>query len=307
MRVRLCLVFVFATLAAAQVSFHSSAGKIEILIDGKPYSNLYFGPEWPQPFLHPLRTATGLEVTRGYPVEKIEGESTDHIWHHGLWYAHGDINGVDFWRDKGPETTGRIVPAAPPQAKGDTVGGRFLLVTPGKKTIGSIEQAFRFAKDGSNRIVNVKVTILADQGLPLKMGDTEEGALGLRLRDEFREDHGAVLTNSDGLTTSKNIWGKRAKWVDYSTTVTGEKVGVTIFDHPSNPKFPTFWHARNYGLCAANPFGEHDFFKDKTRDGSVTIPAGGNLTFHYRVLIHPGSLDAAEAEKQFTRFAKETH
>jgi predicted dehydrogenase len=198
---------------------------------------------------------------------------------------------VDFWRDKGPEVTGRIVPVEEPKAFKDTVSGRFQLVAPGNRALGFIEQSFRFQAKGRLRLVDVHIRIEAGRGVPLKLGDTEEGALGLRLRDEFREDRGAVLVNSDGLTGSKNIWGKRARWVDYSTAIGGEKAGVTILDHPANPKHPTYWHARNYGLCAANPFGEHDFLKDKTRDGSVTVPAGQSLMFHYRLVIHPGMLE----------------
>src|SRR5262249_19468805 len=130
---RICLILAASVVVvAAQVSFTPSPGKIAVSIKGKPFSNLYYGPEWPQPFLHPLRAPSGLVVTRGYAVEKIAGESSDHIWHHGLWYAHGDMAGVDFWRDLGPEKTGRIIPKQPPRAVDDTISGSFDLVTPAK-------------------------------------------------------------------------------------------------------------------------------------------------------------------------------
>lgn len=301
-----CFLAAFPLLAAGgKVSFRPQAGRIEISIAGQPFSNLYFGPDWPQPFLHPLRAASGVAITRGYPVEKVEGESQDHIWHHGLWYAHGDINGVDFWRDKGPQTTGRIVTDGQPKTSRDTVSGRFRLVAPGGKEVGAMEQAFRFRADGSLRIVDVRITVHASKDAPLKFGDTEEGALGIRFRDEFREDRGAAITNSDGLKGTRLVWGKRAAWVDYSTKVAGEMLGATMFDHPANPKHPAFWHARNYGLCAANPFGEHDFMKDKTRDGSYTIPAGAKAVFRYRIAIHRGALDSNLAARLAAAFAKE--
>ncbi|HPT28762.1 MAG TPA: PmoA family protein [Bryobacteraceae bacterium] len=304
-RIIVVLVCVFPTLAAdPRVTFSRHIGSIEVSIGGQPFSNFYYGPDWPQPFLHPLRSADGTAITRGYPIDKIAGESQDHIWHHGLWYAHGDINGIDFWRDKGPGITGRIVADGEPKTNRDTVTGQFRLVSPGGGVIGSIEQSFRFRADGDTRIVDVRITIRATHGVPMKFGDTEEGALGIRFRDEFREDRGAAITNSSGLTGTKQVWGKRAAWVDYTTTVDGKKLGVTIFDHPANPKYPTFWHARGYGLCAANPFGEHDFLKDKTRDGSLGVPAGKSIVFHYRVAIHAGELNPEAIARMASEFAK---
>jgi hypothetical protein len=187
----------------------------------------------------------------------------------------------------------------------DTLSAELDLMAPGKKRVGRVSEQFHFAQRGESNIVDVTITIQADAGDPIKLGDTEEGSLGIRFADEFREDRGAVLTNSDRLTGSRNIWGKRAQWVDYSTELKGEKAGVLTIDHASNPKHPTFWHARNYGLNAANPFGEHDFMRDKSRDGSVTIPAGKSLTFRYRVVIHRGMLDAAEADRLAAEFKKE--
>ncbi len=299
------LVCVIPALGAdPRVSFARHPGRIEVSIGGKPFSNLYYGADWPQPFLHPLRAADGTAITRGYPVDKVQGESQDHIWHHGLWYAHGDINGVDFWRDKGPETTGRIVADGAPKTSGDSVNGQFRLMAPGGKVLGAMEQSFRFLASGDVRIVDVRITVRASGGVPLKFGDTEEGALGIRFRDEFREDRGAAITNSSGLTGTKQVWGQRAAWVDYTTTVDGRILGATIFDHPANPKHPTFWHARGYGLCAANPFGEHDFLKDKSRDGSLTVPAGGSLVFRYRVAIHAGQPTPEATARLAADFAK---
>lgn len=283
-------------LAGGQVNFRKLPEKIEISIGGKPFSNLYYGPKWAVPFLHPLRSVSGAVVTRGYPVEMIEGENRDHIWHHGLWYGHGDINGVDFWRDLGPEKTGRMVLKGKPKISGDTLVFDTELVTPDKKVLGTVNEAFRFARSGSSYIVDAHISIRADHGMGLKMGDTEEGSFGLRLADEFREERGVVMTNSEG-QTGRTIWGKRARWVDYSTGIKGEKLGVAVLDHPSNPKYPTWWHARHYSLCSANPFGVHDFEKDKTRDGSAFIPEGGRLEFRYRVVIHAGGPDGIDLEK----------
>ncbi len=278
------------------VKFQRTPGRIEILMDGKPFTRFFYGPEWANPFLHPLRTTTGVVVTRGYPVETVAGESNDHIWQHGLWYSHGDINGVDFWRDLGAAKTGRMVVAGEPKTSGNRLRATLMLVTPAKETMGSVVEEYSFSRSGSSQVVDARITIRADRGRALKMGDTEEGALGIRFAEEFRVDRGATLTNSEGIT-GRGIWGKRAKWVDYSTTIQGQKVGVLMLDDPGNPKYPTWWHARHYAFAAANPFGVHDFENDKSKDGSVTIPAGQTLAFHYRVVIHLGGLDAVKVSE----------
>jgi Family of unknown function (DUF6807) len=302
--------------AQGQITFKQQPNKIEVEFDGKPLATYYYGGEWMKPFLHRVRAASGVIVTRGYPVEKIVGESNDHLWHHGIWYGHGDINGVDFWREftgdpkedkKFPLPVGRLVPRSDPAVKSGngfgSITADYDLVAPDQKVLGSLRQVFTFRRAGANNLIDTQITIAADRGAPLKMGDTEEGSFGLRFADEFKEERGGILTNSDGLKGTKNVWGKRAKWVDYSTTIKGEKVGLTIFDHPKNPKHPTYWHARGYGLCGVNPFGEHDFHNDKSRDGSVTIEPGKNLVFRYRVAIHPGDVESVNIAQLTADFA----
>jgi len=301
----------------AQVTFKQNADQIVVEIDGHPFTTFHDGGNWPKPFLHPLRSPSGVVVTRGFPLEKNAGESNDHHWHRGLWFAHGDINGVDFWREtsgdaeqdkKLPLPTGRIVLQSKPKVSGNARRGSlqasFALVAPGEKTLGALSEEYVFQRLGAHYAIDVTATIQANGRVALKMGDTEEGLLGFRFADAFKEERGATLLNSDGLKGTKNIWGKRARWVDYSTTINGQTVGVAIFDHPSNPKHPTYWHARGYGLNAANPFGEHDFHNDKTRDGSVTIPAGGRLAFRYRVVVHNGDAVASKVEELYPAFAK---
>ncbi len=304
--------------ALAQVTFKPEQDKVDVEVNGQPFTTFHYGAQWAKPFLHPLRTATGIKVTRGFPLEEVQGESKDHFWHRGLWYTHGDINGVDFWREAGskipnetklPLPVGRMVVRSGPKLKAGKDAGTLTadldLVGPDKKTLGTLREQFTFRRAGANNVIDVQVTFLADRGAPLKLGDTEEGALGLRFADEFRQDRGAILSNSDGLVGTEKIWGKRASWVDYSTTIRAAKVGIIIFDHPRNPKHPTYWHARGYGLCAANPFGEHDFHGDKARDGSVTIPKGGSLSFRYRVVIHSGRLDADTLKRLYASFSGE--
>ena len=112
------------------------------------------------------------------------------------------------------------------------------------------------------------------------------------------------ITNADGKSTEANTWGKRSPWVDYAGTLQGKPTGVAIFDHPSNPKFPTYWHVRGYGLFAANIFGEHDFHADESRDGSITLAKGRTLRFRYRVVVHPGRTADANIESKYKAWSR---
>ena len=296
------------SLAAAPVAFQPAPGRVDVIIDGKLFTTFHYEESWDKPFLHPLRTPSGIVVSRGFPVEKIAGESEDHTWQRGIWYS-GEISGVDFWRELGREKTGRLVVRGFPKVRAGSESGTLEavveLVAPDQRKIGSLEQRLVFRRARDNYWIDLRITVRADQAQPLKFEDSEECCLGVRLADEFRQDRGAILRNSEGLVGTEKIWGKAARWVDYSATRLGRKAGVAVFDHPSNPRHPTYWHARGYGLNAANPVGLRSFTKDKSRDGRLLIPKGGSVTFHYRVVIHDGDADDAGIEKLYSAFAAE--
>lgn len=276
-----------AALSAGPAAFEKRDGSIAVKLDGKEFTTFHFEEKWDKPFLHPVVSASGQVVTRGWPVEPLPGDSEDHVWHRGLWYAHGDVNGVDFWREKGRDKTGRMIPKADPQVQGDRLIVDLDLVAPDGKRHGTIRQQFRFHSQGTSRFIDIEATLIADAGMPMKFGDTEEGTLGFRFSEDFREDRGAEMRNSEGIS-GKPIWGKRARWTDYRVQRNGKPLGVTLMDHPRNPRHPTYWHARHYGLNSANPFGVRDFTGDKSQDGSLTVPAGGQVVFRYRIAVHEG-------------------
>ncbi len=330
-RIRL-LGFIFALLtlccpaarrAAEPVELKRHGRQIDVLIGGKPFTTYYFGPEAPKPYLHPLRSAQGIIVTRGFPMRKdITGESTDHPHHRAMFFAHGEINGIDFWGEAEFAEKAPVVVKGKPYSSEDLPKGRtvfrkleemrggpdsggiralFDLVGPDGKAIAQETQAYAFRGDESTRIIDCEFTIHADHD-PVKMGDTKEGTFAIRVVKALEEPTGHML-NSNGAVGEKEIWGKRANWVDYSGTVADEKLGIALFDNPTNPKHPTYWHARGYGLFSVNPFGEHDFYRDPKRDGSITIPGGGSLTLRYRVLIHHGDAKEAEVAGAYDRYA----
>lgn len=307
--VTICLALVAwpgtAAFAESTVSFRPAGDRIEVLLDGRPFTSFHYGPQWDKPFLHPLRTVTGLIVSRGFPLEPRPGESTDHPWHRGLWWGHGDVNGEDFWRELGREKTGRLVRREGPTAEG-RLSAVFEFVTPRGVRLGSVRQGFAFSKVTGGVAVDADIEIRADRGQPLRLGDTEDGGFGIRLRDEFRQDRGATLVNSEGLRGTENIWGKSARWVDYSAVIEGRSVGVLVMDHPGNLRHPAHWHARGYGLCSANPFGLASFTGDAARDGAYVIPPGQSLILRYRVLIHEGDFARSDLERWYEEYASRT-
>ncbi len=302
---------------AANVSFQKSDGHIAVNIDGKPFTTFYFGPDAPKPYLHPLRAADGTIVTRLYPVENVPGEDHDHPHHRGLWFTHGDVNGLNFWANEpsqpGPPPPGKIVLRKIDKVDdaSGTIHAIFDWEAPDGKLVLTEDRTMVFGGDAQRRLIDFDVTFTAGSE-PVKFGDTKEGMFAMRLATPLEEPHPrskgpertGKIVNAEGKTGEANTWGKRSPWVDYSGKLNGKPVGVAIFDNPANPKYPTYWHVRSYGLFAANIFGEHDFYGDKTRDGSVTVAPGKALHFRYRVVIHEGDTQAAGIAKLYKEYTK---
>jgi methane monooxygenase PmoA-like len=303
----------FVAVAQQKVELKREGTHIQVWIGGKPFGVYFFGPTAPKPYMSPLTSADGVTLTRGWPmIKNIPGESHDHPHHRALFFAHGDINGFDFWGEaaatRKQQTAhgkfysseelpkGRTVFVKLLKAEGGadsgTLSADFDLVDADGKAIGGETQTYTFRGDATTRTVDCEFTVRADKGIALKFGDTKEGTFAIRLVKALEEPTGHML-NSEGKSGEKAIWGKRAGWVDYSGQVAGEELGIAIFDNPLNLRHPTTWHARGYGLFAVNPFGLHDFMNDPKQDGSYTVPVGGSLTLRYRVFTHKG--DAAEA------------
>jgi hypothetical protein len=302
-------------LLPAQVSFKKGDGTIEIQIAGKPFSTFYYGAAAPKPYLHPLRAADGTVVTRGYPMEDIAGESRDHPHHRGLWYTHGDVNGFDFWMNEPgqhPANGGLIVAKGMPRAEAGKIEASFEWKAPGGGLLLTEDRTMTFSGDAKTRVIDFDVTFTAAKE-SVKFGDTKEGTFAIRLATPLEEQHKGAegvartgkMVGTDGRMGEKEIWGKRSPWLDYSGVIDGKPIGIAILDHPKNPKHPTFWHTRSYGLFAANPFGEHDFYNDPKRNGSITIEPGKAIRFRYRVIVHQGDTKTAGIADLYERYRQQ--
>jgi hypothetical protein len=310
-----------ALLTAAAVKLERSAGQIDVTIDGKPFTTYYFDPEMAKPYLMPLRTASGAVVTREFPVRndvsKGDPKASSFEPHQRpLYFGHGDLDGLDFWQepvfdgyytDHGHQAYGHMVMKSIEKAatEGDaaTVRARFTLNDPNNRVIAEETQSYTFSGDSQTRVIDCEFVLYATAG-PLDIGDTKEGTFGIRLAPEL-SDGRAHMLNSKGAEGEKAIWGKPADWVDYTGTISGKTVGVAVFDSPASFHHPTTWHARAYGLFAANPFGTREFTSDNAKDGSWSVPEGKSVTFRYRVLIHEGSFGAAEIGAAYGKYTSE--
>ena len=308
--------FLLAAPLCAQVTIAKSDGRIEVTIDGKPYTTLFCGPETSKPYLHPLRSASGKIVTRRYPMENIPGETHDHPHHRGLWFSHGSVNGYDFWSNEPSQHDGknaRIVLKSIGRLAGGkhsgVINATFNWVDPQGKTLLTEARTMTFYAEPAKRMIDFDITLTPTA--KVIFGDTKEGTFAIRLAASLEEPtHESLATpkrtglmvDSEGRRGEPQVWGHRASWVDYFGEIDGEKLGIAILDHPSNPRHPTYWHSRSYGLFAANIFGLHDFLNDKNANGGMTVEPGQPLRFRYRVIIHPGDSQAANIAEEFQKY-----
>ncbi len=307
----LVLVLALGTGAFAQswgIQMRGGDPAMLIVCDGQLVTK-YHTKNVEKPCFYPIIGPTGEGVTRGFPIEPQPDEETDHPHHRGLWFGHGDVNGVDFWHE-GRANDGKIVQTGMGSMK---MGGQPAMFTTRNDWIGpdgvkvcedGRKYSFSKAPDGSIAI-DVEITLKATEG-DVTFGDTKEGTLGIRvlptMRLKGKVGKGEIL-NSEGVKNG-DAWGKRAKWCDFfGPDRKGEMVGVAIFDHPDNLNYPTWWHARDYGLFAANPFGKSKF-EGVEESGAHTIPAGTELLLKYRVYIHPGNPEDANVEGAYGEFSQ---
>ncbi|MEQ8835216.1 MAG: PmoA family protein, partial [Lacipirellulaceae bacterium] len=265
---------------------------VNIQIDGEPFA-AYLKKSGHQPVVWPIIGPTGEPVTRSFPLGPLlDNETDDHPHHRSLWFAHGNVNGHDFWLEPTGKNRTEIVHHHFVDLS--EIGNDLRLVTQNIWTAG-LEKVcedqrtliFGGDRDGS-RWIDFRIEIMANEG-DLTFGDTKEGTFAMRVAGTMKVDAklDGHLLNSEG---QKNVaaWGQPAKWLDAPGPVDDETVGITIFSHPKNFRHPCRWHARNYGLITANPFGKKDFPSGEHKQGPHTIKRGESLELRYKVWLHEG-------------------
>ena len=265
-----------------------AAAQYAVSVGGRPFTVYRYGePFVDKPVFYPVIAPNGARVNREYPmVTGVPGESADHPHHQSMFFTYDEVNGTNFWN---PEPTGRRI-----EHVGATIDGRTLaasLAWKDKEGQVVLDEARRVTFGGGTDVswMDHDITLTAGR-VPVSMGDTKEGAFGIRLNDTLKENGGSGrYINAEGLETAANVWGKTSAWVAIRGSVrdaSGTKpVTVAIFAHPSGLNFPPYWHARDYGLFAANPFGRNDY--DRTAPERITqLAVGEHVRVRFRLAVY---------------------
>lgn len=333
-----CILSAHSIAQTKKVSFIADAAhqKVDVLVDGKPFTSFLYPDNLEKPILYPLITASGLTVTRGFPLEKRGNERTDHPHHVGLWLNYESVNGLDFWNNS------YNIPADKKSKYGwirnvkveklqEYKNNGYLVYSANwerqdKRVLLKEATVFEFSGTAGTRTIDRSTTLTAQQDT-VYFKDIKDGMLGLRVTKELElpSDKEESYTDNNGIVTkispAKNgangtyltsegkkgnaAWGTRGKWCMLYGQKDGQPVSITMIDHPKNPGYPTYWHARDYGLFAANPLGQAIFSNGK-ESLNLTLKPGESVTFRYRVLISSGQQQtAAELDKQAADFSKQ--
>ena len=309
--------------------------RVDITIDGELFTSYTWPETLEKPVLYPLKTASGKIVTRGFPLDPRPGERVDHPHHVGHWFNYGDVNGLDFWNNS-------YAIAEEKKPHYGTIHHEKILKTTGDKEKGVLEveaswrnyrdevllkenTTFIFRGDSDTRSIE-RHTILTALEDSVVFRDNKEGMIAIRMDRafEFPSDKPEAFTDSEGNITEvkvvnnegrngrylssegitgEEVWGTRAKWMSLSAEKEGEKISVAIIDHPGNPGYPTYWHARTYGLFSANPLGQA-VFSNGEQHMNFTLAPGQSAGFKYMIWIKSGDFASKEElEEVFNRFS----
>jgi len=310
--------------------------RVDVLVDGKPFTSYIWPTTLKKPVLYPLRTSAGTVVTRGFPLEPRAGERVDHPHHVGLWLNHGDVNGFDFWNNsdaipaKDAAKYGTIVHRAIKSAKSGADKGELQVTedwtTPDGKTLLREDTTYVFRGGAGLRSID-RITTLTALDQKVTFRDSKEGMIGMRVARELEQpsDKAEIFTDASGKATAvakldntgvsgsytssegktgDAVWATRAPWTMLSGKIGSEPITLAILDHPKNPTHPTYWHARGYGLFAANPFGAKAYTDGKAETNFALEP-GQSVTLKHRVLILSGSETPAQLAAQYKRYTDE--
>jgi hypothetical protein len=314
-----------------RVTFHhdQTARKVEVGVGGTLFPCFIYPENLEKQCLYPILTPSGKFVTRGYPLDNRPFERVDHPHHVGLWFNFGDVNKLDFWNN-----SFAIKPADKPRYgtilfRGlyalDESRGRLAFLTDWVDVQGKVlmkeEAQYLFAGEGNIRSIERITVLKAVEKVTLT--ESKEGMLGLRVDRAFEEPLTApellldasgremtektlnnegvngVYRNAEGVSGAA-VWGTRSPWVALRAVKEGEVITIVIMDHPGNPNYPGWYHARGYGLFSVNNLGGRGFDRNAP-EVKVELLPGQSISFRHKVLI-AGDMDDAQINQWVKRF-----
>lgn len=293
---------------SAEITAERTEKGVVVKIDGQLFTE-YLIRSGSKPILWPIIGPTGKPVTRDYPMRDRGGDAKDHPHQRSMWFAHGDVNGFNFWLqpDAGKAgTTQHVKFLKVESGRPAVVATRNAWIDPTGKKVCEDERTLRFDTDGNARWIDFDITIKATDG-PVTFGDSKEGTFAMRVAQTMTVDAklGGKIVNSEN-PVDGTARGKAASWVDYHGPVDDDTVGIAIFNHPTSFRYPTYWHVQTYGLFAANPFGLHEFTHSKAAtEGAHTIRAGQTMTLRYRVFLHSGDEKEGKVAEAFADYCRD--
>jgi len=295
---------------------------VTVKVDGQPFATYVIG-DANKSYLFPVYGPTGKSMTRAFPMQKVEGEATDHYHHRGICFGHQDINGFDSWMERGSisllpddKLTDKQKTSLARMGSAKHIvfkevsadANRAVIVSEnhyiggdGKKSVTEI-RTLTFRVEGDTRLIDWDQEFIATEG-EVNFGDKKDAGLSIRVPSTMAVDSkkGGRIITSTGIA-DKDAWSKRAPWVDYSGPVEGETLGVAMLNHPTSFRYPTSWHVRTYGLFTANCFGTLD---KNDPNGPHTLKKGEKLYLCHRFVFHKGDEKAGNIAAAFERYAKE--
>lgn len=342
-RILFCFIMGYAGQAFAQKNEgfkfidHIDKKQIDILYHDKILTSYCYGDSIMKPVLFPINTPNGITVTRGFPLAPRKGERVDHPHHIGLWFNYESVNGLDFWNNstaipyQNKAHYGRIVHQKIISAETKGKGKASLVVSAQWKnhqnhTLLTEITTYLFEVQKNDFIID-RITGLTAVEKEVVFKDIKDGLLGIRVAREFEhpsdepqtfvDGNGNYTTvpaiNNDGVSgeylsseglTGNAVWGTRGRWTTLRGKFKQQPVSVTIIDHPKNPGYPTYWHARGYGLFAANPLGQSIFSNGKEQL-NLTLKKDESVIFQFRIVVRGGEdITAEEIDKMFKDFQK---
>lgn len=279
------------------------AGCVDVSVGGSQFTSYHYASKWVRPFLHPVIGPGGVNVTRNWPITaKVKGEHRDHVHHKSIWIAYGECNEVDNWsEDKGHgwqrhQGFDRLVSGP---VYGEIVARNHWCANDEKKQFEETRVLRFYAMPEGERLMDVDVTFRMTQGKVVFHDTKEGGLLSVRVASSMDVRNGGRIENGYGGVDEGETWGKKAPWCDYSGMVDGKHVGIAVFDYEKNPRYPTEWHVRDYGLMTANCFAWKHYRPEDGQTGDMAFPKGTVRRWRYRLLVHKGDARAGGVRNRF--------